>query len=78
MSTVGPFQVDIPTVAMIDDFRVPGDEGYAYDDYGPGKALTADYLPTYRLSQRLVDPLPVGRFTRGDGCQTWLLCSRLF
>ena len=32
-------------VVMIDDFRVPGDEGYGYDDYGPGKALTADYLP---------------------------------
>jgi hypothetical protein len=25
--------------ALIDDFRVDGDDGYFYDDYGPGKAL---------------------------------------
>lgn len=32
-------------VVLVDDFQVPGDPGYGYDDYGPGKALTADYLP---------------------------------
>ena len=32
-------------IVMIDDFQVPGDSGYAYDDYGPGKALVEDYLP---------------------------------
>jgi predicted O-methyltransferase YrrM len=32
-------------LVMIDDFAVPGDSGYAFDDYGPGKALTQDYLP---------------------------------
>jgi hypothetical protein len=26
-------------VALIDDFKVEGDEGYGYDDYGPGKSL---------------------------------------
>ena len=26
-------------IVMIDDFEVPGDAGYAYDDYGPGRAL---------------------------------------
>lgn len=31
-------------VVMIDDFEVPGDPGYGYDDYGPGKALTANYV----------------------------------
>ncbi|HEX7343206.1 MAG TPA: hypothetical protein VF398_03020 [bacterium] len=31
-------------VIMIDDFRVPGDEGYYYDDYGPGKKLCLEYL----------------------------------
>ena len=31
-------------VVMIDDFEVPGDSGFAYDDYGPGKALNADYI----------------------------------
>jgi predicted O-methyltransferase YrrM len=32
-------------VVIVDDFEVPGDPGYAYDDYGPGKKLTAAYLP---------------------------------
>jgi hypothetical protein len=32
-------------VVMIDDFQVPDDSGYGYDDYGPGKALVEDYLP---------------------------------
>lgn len=31
-------------VVLIDDFQVPGDSGYGYDDYGPGKALTLEYL----------------------------------
>lgn len=31
-------------VIMIDDFKVPDDKGYSYDDFGPGKALTLDYL----------------------------------
>jgi len=31
-------------VVMIDDFRVPGDEGYGFDDYGPGRALEIQYL----------------------------------
>jgi predicted O-methyltransferase YrrM/uncharacterized coiled-coil DUF342 family protein len=33
-----------PAVIMIDDFAVPWDAGYAFDDYGPGKALTIDLL----------------------------------
>lgn len=32
-------------VVMVDDFAVPGDPGYGYDDYGPGKALVEEYLP---------------------------------
>jgi hypothetical protein len=31
-------------IIMIDDFQVPFDAGYAYDDYGPGKALIASYI----------------------------------
>ncbi|HUS24342.1 MAG TPA: hypothetical protein VM369_05290 [Candidatus Binatia bacterium] len=30
-------------IVMIDDFQVPGTQ-YRYDDYGPGMALTLDYL----------------------------------
>jgi hypothetical protein len=29
---------------LVDDFSVPGDSGYAFDDYGPGKALVIEYL----------------------------------
>jgi hypothetical protein len=31
-------------VALIDDFRVPDDPGYAYDDYGPGAVLEPEIL----------------------------------
>lgn len=31
-------------VVMVDDFRVPGDDGYGYDDYGHGKSLCLEYL----------------------------------
>ncbi len=31
-------------VIMIDDFEVPDDPGYAFDDYGPGKRLAVSYL----------------------------------
>lgn len=31
-------------VVMIDDFAVPYDQGYAWDDYGPGKRLTLEIL----------------------------------
>jgi hypothetical protein len=34
-------------VIMIDDFRVPGDVGFGYDDYGPGKRLS---LPDLRAN----------------------------
>jgi len=31
-------------VVMVDDFQVLHDNGYGYDNYGPGKALTPDYI----------------------------------
>ena len=31
-------------IVMIDDFQVPDDNGYGYDDYGAGKALTRGYI----------------------------------
>jgi predicted O-methyltransferase YrrM len=33
-------------VVMVDDFCVPGDSDYGYDDYGLGKALTPHYIST--------------------------------
>src|SRR5262249_38500654 len=31
-------------IIMVDDFRVPGDVGFGYDDYGPGKQLSIKEL----------------------------------
>jgi hypothetical protein len=36
---------------MIDDFEVPGDSGYAYDDYGPGKRLSLRDFPFHKDSR---------------------------
>jgi hypothetical protein len=38
--------------ALIDDFRVDGDDGYFYDDYGPAKALV---LPLFARNPGLDD-----------------------
>lgn len=46
------FAQDIRAVVMIDDFQVPDDPGYAYDDYGPGKALTLEILDGLKGAQR--------------------------
>ncbi len=31
-------------IVIVDDFQVPDDPGYKFDDYGEGKALTGDYV----------------------------------
>lgn len=36
--------------AVIDDFKVPGDSGYGYDDYGPGLAVDTALLAGLPLS----------------------------
>ena len=39
-------------IVMIDDFKVPFDNGYGYDDYGDGKALVPAYIePAIRSFQ---------------------------
>jgi predicted O-methyltransferase YrrM len=40
-------------VVLIDDFRVPGDEGYGYDNYGPKKILAIEYLADIMHSRDL-------------------------
>jgi hypothetical protein len=43
---------------MIDDFQVPSDAGYQYDDYGPDKALTLSYIdPVSHLGFRSFFPV---------------------
>jgi hypothetical protein len=32
-------------VVMVDDFEVPGDPGYTFDDYGPGRKLSLSDFP---------------------------------
>lgn len=38
------FNWDPDAIVMIDDFRVPNDVGYGYDDYGQGTVLDAAYI----------------------------------
>lgn len=40
-------------IVMIDDFSVPFDRGYGYDDYGDGKALIPAYIRPAVLSLQL-------------------------
>jgi len=44
------------SVTLIDDFEVPDDPGYTFDDYGPGKRLCADYLGALPVGWRLFYP----------------------
>ena len=37
------------SVIVIDDFKVRDDDGYHYDDYGPDRALTLDYVEKSNL-----------------------------
>ena len=41
-------------VIMIDDFAVPGDAGYGFDDYGPGKQLSLRDFPFHQDSRMCV------------------------
>ena len=45
-------------VIMVDDFQVPGDDGYGYDDYGPGQALTIDYITGTMIDKGLAAFFP--------------------
>lgn len=37
-------------IVMIDDFEVPGDGGYGFDDYGPAERLGLSYLPEAEMA----------------------------
>jgi hypothetical protein len=54
-------------VVLVDDFAVPGDPGYVYDDYGPGKALVIDYLLPLMGRHRLRAFFPTTRADRETG-----------
>jgi hypothetical protein len=38
------------SVILIDDFEVPGDPEYGFDDYGPGRRLCRTYLPAEAIA----------------------------
>lgn len=38
------FSSCLQAIVMIDDFQVPDDDGYGYDDYGVGQTLTTKYI----------------------------------
>jgi len=38
------------SIVVVDDFEVPGDPGYGFDDFGPGLALRPEYLATSDLT----------------------------
>jgi predicted O-methyltransferase YrrM len=45
-------------IVMVDDFQVPDDDGYTYDDYGKGKALTREYIAPAVSQFQLVEFYP--------------------
>jgi hypothetical protein len=45
-------------LVMIDDFQVPWDNGYGYDDYGRGNALTLKYLDRHMTKYALAALFP--------------------
>jgi hypothetical protein len=54
-------------VVMVDDFRVPDDPGYGYDNYGPGKALDQSYVAPAIAAHGLAVLYPVLRSTEETG-----------
>lgn len=46
-------------VVVVDDFAVPDDPGYGFDDYGPGKRLSPQYLDHINGLQRFRRLYPV-------------------
>jgi hypothetical protein len=45
-------------IVMIDDFEVPGDAGYSYDDYGSGRTLTHDHIAPLLAQYQLTEFYP--------------------
>ena len=55
------------SVIMIDDFQVPDDDGYSFDDYGEGQTLCLDYFG-WQISSLPVY-FPVMRSSEETGCR---------
>ena len=58
-------------VIVIDDFKVPHDALYTYDDYGPDMALTLDYMqPAFDKAPAIFFPAVPAKYETGQrrGC----------
>ena len=51
-------------VIMVDDFKVPGDDGYKYDNYGKDKVLDLNYLSVLKFNVTKFFPIN-SRFETG-------------
>jgi hypothetical protein len=56
-------------VVMIDDFQVPEDSGYKYDDYGPGKALALGLIKDVIECHHLATFFPATPSTEDTGAR---------
>ncbi|MEJ1934058.1 hypothetical protein WDZ92_27995 [Nostoc sp. NIES-2111] len=68
---------EIIPIVMIDDFQVPDDPGYGYDDYGPGKALTIEYISeiTSRFGVSIFFPSALSQEETGAKRGCAVLCN---
>jgi hypothetical protein len=56
-------------VVLVDDFQVPGDPGYRYDDYGEGKALTLKYIKKFQSNFNLKVFFPTAESSQETGAK---------
>jgi predicted O-methyltransferase YrrM len=54
---------------MIDDFKVPDEPEYGFDDYGSGKALTLDFINPTIEKHRLIVRFPVASAREEGGAR---------
>lgn len=69
------FPVFPNAIAIIDDFEVPGDSGYVFDSYGPGQALTLEYIASANVPHlSLFSPATPSQFESG-GRAGWIIAT---
>ena len=56
-------------VVLVDDFEVPDDPGYGFDDYGAGNALTLDYTAAVQTRFGLRAFFPTARSEQESGAR---------
>jgi hypothetical protein len=59
---------------MIDDFRVPGDDGYGYDTYGPSRTLSIELVKDILESRNLRAYFPATPSSQETGAKRGCVC----